>query len=116
VILTRNSPRYCLVAETKRKTLSANRKFFFGGLCKQRAWPRPDVLCHPRSAHWSATIHRYWSCNALMISDIVEYLRERALICTRLARACSDLATSRELEGLATDLMAKAKELEEFLQ
>jgi hypothetical protein len=51
-----------------------------------------------------------------MISDIVEYLRERALICTRLARACSDLATSRELEGLATDLMAKAKELEEFLQ
>ena len=51
-----------------------------------------------------------------MISEIVEYLRERALICIRLARACRnlDLATSHELEGLAADLMAKAEELEEL--
>lgn len=54
--------------------------------------------------------------NAFMISEIVEYLRERSLFCVRLARACRDLdlATSHALEGLAADLMAKAKELEEL--
>jgi hypothetical protein len=53
-----------------------------------------------------------------MLSEIVEYLRERALMCVRLARACRelDLATSHALEGLAADLMAKAKELEELPQ
>jgi hypothetical protein len=53
-----------------------------------------------------------------MISEIVEYLRERALMCVHLARACrdSDLATSHALEGLAADLMAKAKELEALPQ
>jgi hypothetical protein len=53
-----------------------------------------------------------------MTSEIVEYLRERALMCVHLARACRDshLATSHALEGLAADLMAKAKELEERRQ
>ncbi len=51
-----------------------------------------------------------------MSAENVEYLRERALICVRLARACRDLdlATSHALEELAADLMAKAKELEEL--
>jgi hypothetical protein len=31
-----------------------------------------------------------------------------------LARACPDMATSRGLEELAIDLMAKAKEIEEL--
>jgi hypothetical protein len=77
---------------------------------------RLDALGHPGSAPWSATIHQHCNYNAYMISDIVEYLRERALICTRLARTCPHLVTSQELEGLAADLMAKAKELEELLQ
>jgi CheY-like chemotaxis protein len=51
----------------------------------------------------------------LMILDIVEYLRECALACTRLARTCPHPATSHELEGLAADLMAKAKQLESFV-
>jgi hypothetical protein len=48
-----------------------------------------------------------------MTSDIVKYLRERARTCTCLARACPDLATSRGLEEVAIDLLAKARELEE---
>jgi hypothetical protein len=53
-----------------------------------------------------------------MITEIVEYLRERALTCVRLARTCRDLdlATSHALEELAANLMAKAKELEELPQ
>jgi hypothetical protein len=51
-----------------------------------------------------------------MIPDIIEYLRERALICVRLARTCPHLATSHELEALAADLMAKARQLEELQQ
>jgi hypothetical protein len=51
-----------------------------------------------------------------MISDIIDYLRERALICVRLARTCTHLATSHELKGLAADLMAKAEELEVLQQ
>jgi hypothetical protein len=51
-----------------------------------------------------------------MISDIVEYLRESALKCTRLARACPHLVTSHELEALSVDLMSKAKQLEELGQ
>jgi len=37
-----------------------------------------------------------------------------AHICILLARACSDMATSRGLEEVAIDLMAKAKEIEEL--
>jgi hypothetical protein len=49
-----------------------------------------------------------------MMLEIIQYLRERALTCTRLARACPDLSTSHGLEEVALDLMAKAKELEEL--
>jgi hypothetical protein len=35
-----------------------------------------------------------------------------AQACTRLARACPDLATAHGLEEIAVDLMAKAKEIE----
>lgn len=46
-----------------------------------------------------------------MIPDIANYLREIAQTCIRLARACPDRPTSHGLEEIATDLMAKAKEL-----
>jgi len=49
-----------------------------------------------------------------MIAELIQYLRETALACTRLARACRDSATSHGLEEIAVDLMAKAKELEEL--
>jgi hypothetical protein len=51
-----------------------------------------------------------------MISEIVEYLRERALTCTRIARTCPHLETAHELEALAIDLMAKAEQLKDFQQ
>jgi hypothetical protein len=47
-----------------------------------------------------------------MIADIVNYLRELAQTSTRLARVCPHVATSRGLEEIAADLMAKARELE----
>jgi hypothetical protein len=49
-----------------------------------------------------------------MVEDFIQYLRELAQTCTRLARACPDLATSRGLEEVAVDLMAKARELEQL--
>lgn len=48
-----------------------------------------------------------------VIEEIVQYLRDTAQTCIRLARVSPDLATARGLEEIAQDLMAKAKELEE---
>jgi hypothetical protein len=50
----------------------------------------------------------------MMMLETIQYLREIAQTCTRLARACPDLSTSHGLEEVALDLTAKAKELEEF--
>ena len=49
-----------------------------------------------------------------MIAEITNYLRTTAQTCILLARACPDTATSRGLEEVAIDLMAKAKEIEEL--
>jgi hypothetical protein len=49
-----------------------------------------------------------------MIAEITNYLRGTAHTCILLARACPDMATSRGLEEVAIDLMAKAKEFEEL--
>ena len=49
-----------------------------------------------------------------MIAEITNYLRSMAHTCILLARACSDMATSRSLEEVDIDLMAKAKEIEEL--
>jgi hypothetical protein len=46
--------------------------------------------------------------------EVIEYLRDLAQTCTRLARACPHLATAHGLEEVAHDLMAKAKELEDL--
>ena len=43
----------------------------------------------------------------------VSYLREKAHFCVALARECSDLTTAQALEGLGTELMEKAAELED---
>jgi hypothetical protein len=49
-----------------------------------------------------------------MILEVTTYLRDVAQACIRLARACPDPVTSRELEELAVDLMAKAEEFQRF--
>jgi hypothetical protein len=49
-----------------------------------------------------------------MIAEITNNLRSTAHTCILLARACPDMATSRGLEEVAIDLMAKAKEIEEL--
>ena len=49
-----------------------------------------------------------------MIAEITNYLRSTAHTCVLLARACPDMATSRGVEDVAIDLMAKAKEIEEI--
>jgi hypothetical protein len=48
----------------------------------------------------------------IVIAQFVKYLRETAQSCVDLAHVCPHLSTSQGLEVLATDLMAKAKELE----
>jgi hypothetical protein len=48
----------------------------------------------------------------IMIAQLVKYLRESVQSCVDLARACPHLSTSQGLEELATDLMAKATELD----
>lgn len=60
------------------------------------------VFASIKARSWENSV--YW--------EIVRYLRELAQTCTRLARACPDLATSHGLEEVALDLMAKARELE----
>ena len=49
-----------------------------------------------------------------MVAEIANYLRSTAHTCILLARACPDVVTSRGLEEVAIDLMAKAKEIEEL--
>ena len=49
-----------------------------------------------------------------MIEEVTNYLRSTAHTCILLVRACPDMATSRSLEEVAIDLMAKAKEFEEL--
>ena len=49
-----------------------------------------------------------------MVAEITNYLRNTAHTCILLSRACPDMATSRSLEEVAIDLMAKAKEIEEL--
>ena len=44
---------------------------------------------------------------------MIAYLRDLAYRCTRLARGCSDMSVSRELEGIGAELMEKAHELEQ---
>jgi hypothetical protein len=50
----------------------------------------------------------------LMDLEMVKYLRECALTCSRLARTCPHLPTAHELEGLAAELMAKAEQFEQL--
>lgn len=50
---------------------------------------------------------------AIVIQELIRYLRETAQTCTGLARVCPHLATAHGLEEIAYDLMAKAKELED---
>jgi hypothetical protein len=45
-------------------------------------------------------------------AGMIEYLRNLAHRCTILARRCSDLSVSQELEGIGAELMEKAHELE----
>jgi len=47
-----------------------------------------------------------------VIAQFVKYLRETAQSCVDPARVCPHSSTSQGLEVLATDLMAKANELE----
>ena len=49
-----------------------------------------------------------------MVAKITNYLRSTAHTCILLSRACPYTATSRSLEEVAFDLMAKAKEIEEL--
>ncbi|HEY6620883.1 MAG TPA: hypothetical protein VIY68_15160 [Steroidobacteraceae bacterium] len=47
-----------------------------------------------------------------MMTELIEYLRQVALTCTRLAHNCPHKPTAHALEGVAVDLMGKARELE----
>ncbi len=51
-----------------------------------------------------------------MMMETIQYLREIAQTCTRLARGCPDVATAHGLEEVAVGLMAKAHELESQLE
>lgn len=62
----------------------------------------------------AATFAKWIADTRSMILEIAKYLRDLAQTCTRLARACPHSATSHGLEEVALDLMAKAKELEDF--
>jgi hypothetical protein len=46
--------------------------------------------------------------------EVIRYLRELAHDCGRIARDCPYPRTSRVLEELAVDIMAKAKEIEDL--
>lgn len=53
------------------------------------------------------------ACDAVgMHADTVQFLREHAQTCTRLARDCPDRPTAHGLEEVAISLAAKAEELE----
>jgi CheY-like chemotaxis protein len=49
-----------------------------------------------------------------MTAQVINYLREIAQSCSRLAHSCPHLPTSHGLEEVAMDLMTKAKELEQL--
>lgn len=68
------------------------------------------IVTSPFSA---AVARSTWIKHKTML-DVIKYLRDLAQTCTRLARACPHLATAHGLEEIALDLMAKAKELEDF--
>ena len=61
-----------------------------------------------RNSHTTACNH----FEVIVIAQFVKYLRETAQSCVDLARVCPHSSTSQRLEVLATDLMAKANELE----
>ena len=63
-----------------------------------------------RNSHTTACNH----FEVIVIAQFVKYLRETAQSCVDLARVRPHLSTSHGLEVLATDLMAKAKELEDL--
>jgi hypothetical protein len=88
----------CPALTLEANFLAKNSKFPFGG--RYRATP---------------CLSRFGSA-AFMIPEIVDYLRDLAQTCTRLARGCPHLATSHGLEEIAIDLMTKARVLEDFKQ
>jgi hypothetical protein len=47
-----------------------------------------------------------------LMPGIVEYFRDLAHRCTRLARRCSDIGIAHELEGIGAELMERAHEIE----
>ena len=47
--------------------------------------------------------------------EMVSCLREQASLCVKLARDCPDGPTSHKLEGIGTEIMLKAEELEKLL-
>jgi len=51
-----------------------------------------------------------------MDTQIVSYLRDTAEKCARFARSCPHPETAHGLEEIATDLMAKALEIEEHFK
>ena len=48
------------------------------------------------------------------IPDVVESLRDIAVLCMRLARQCPDVETSHGLEEVGFAVMSQAAELESF--
>jgi hypothetical protein len=70
------------------------------------------VRLHHAALAASATQRNINSPIRKNMSDMIDYLRETAQTCTRLARTCPHRATSHALEEIAHDLMAKAQELE----
>ena len=48
------------------------------------------------------------------IPDVVQSLRDIAVLCMRLARECPDVETSHGLEEVGFAVMAQAAELESF--
>lgn len=53
-------------------------------------------------------------CKPDMLVDTT-YLREQANTCVLLARTCSDVPVSHQLEEIAVELMARAAQLDELL-
>lgn len=47
-----------------------------------------------------------------MTCEIAEQLRDAAIKCSQLAKACSDQAIVVEIEGISADLAEKARQLD----
>jgi len=69
-----------------------------------------DRLCDRCFPQFTTTACNHFE--VIVIAQFVKYLRETAQSCVDLARVCPHSSTSQGLEVLATDLMAKANELE----